>query len=82
MVGNYLTSQAEPKECCKCRNANWGTILVKTSEYWKQDDYICLECLLKKAECGKAICSIHDELVKRDMKIKELEKELEDEQRK
>ena len=55
IVGHYSISQTDwksgedrPREDCSvCHNAKYATILVK-----QEDDYICIECLLEKAEGG------------------------------
>lgn len=49
-VGPHTTRQGSPQECVKCHNAEGGTILIKTNGPCEDDNYICLECLLKSVE--------------------------------
>ncbi len=47
LIGDYKISQGEPQECMKCKNAHWGTVIIRIDDDEKEN-YICIECLLRE----------------------------------
>lgn len=54
-VGNYTVIQGETQECMKCKNAHWGTIIVRMDDDEKEN-WICLECLLRERLYYQLLC--------------------------
>ena len=50
-VGNYTIVQGETEDCLLCKNAKWGSIIVRFKKLGEEKfDYhkgFCLECILK-----------------------------------
>lgn len=47
VVGNYKHLQVESGDCSVCKNALYGSILLKEKI---EDEYICLECKLRELQ--------------------------------
>ena len=42
------------QECRECKNAHWGTVLIRVGE--EKKDWVCIECLLREKLYYQLLC--------------------------